>query len=60
MESMITKIIYQFRLPNISVAYSATTVKTVFVVFLKIFCKTKKKSKLAFISFIIILIFKIL
>ena len=35
MESVISKIIYLFRLPKISVAYSATAVKTVFVVFLK-------------------------
>ena len=35
MESMISKIIYLFRLPKISVAYSAIAVKTVFVVFLK-------------------------
>ena len=36
MESVISNIIYLFRLPNISVAYSVTAVKTVFVVFLKI------------------------
>ena len=42
MESMISKIIYLFRLPKISVAYSATAVKIVFVNFLS-FCKTKKK-----------------
>ena len=35
MELVISKIIYLFRLPKISVAYSATAVKTVFVVFLK-------------------------
>ena len=35
MESVISKIIYLFRLPKISMAYSATAVKTVFVVFLK-------------------------
>ena len=35
MDSVISKIIYMFKLPKISVAYSATAVKTVFVVFLK-------------------------
>ena len=35
MESVVSKIIYLFRLPKISVAYSATAVKTVFVNFLK-------------------------
>ena len=37
MESVISKIIYLFRLSKISMAYSATAVKTVFVVFLKFF-----------------------
>ena len=40
MESMISKIIYLFRLLKILVACSATTVKTNFVIFLN-FCKTK-------------------
>ena len=42
MESVISKIIYLFRLPKISVAYSATVVKIVFVFFLFFFVKTKK------------------
>ena len=37
MESVISKTLYLFRLPKISVAYLATAVKTVFVVFLKFF-----------------------
>ena len=36
MELVISKIIYLFMLPKISVAYSATVVKTVIVVFLKV------------------------
>ena len=36
MESVVSKIIYLFRLPKISVAYSATAVKTIFAIFLKI------------------------
>ena len=39
MESVISKIIYLFSLPKISVAYSATAVKTIFVVFFEIFVK---------------------
>ena len=35
MESVISKIIYLFRLPKISIAYSANAVKTVFANFLK-------------------------
>ena len=35
MESMISKIIYLFRLPKISMAYLAIAIKTVFVVFMK-------------------------
>ena len=35
MELVVSKIIYLFRLPKISVAYLAIVVKTVFVVFLK-------------------------
>ena len=35
MESVISKIIYLLRLPKISVAYPATAMKTIFVVFLK-------------------------
>ena len=46
MESMISKIIYLFRLPKISMAYSVTTVKTIFVVFLN-FCKTKKNVQIS-------------
>ena len=42
MESVISKIIYLFRLPKISVAYSATAVKTVFVVFSDIFVNKEK------------------
>ena len=41
MELVISKIIYLLRFPKISVAYSATVVKTIFVVLLNI-CKTKK------------------
>ena len=58
MESVISKIIYLFRLSIISVAYSATAVKTVFFVFLKFFVKTKKNVQIS--SFIRILIFKLL
>ena len=46
MNSVISKIIYLLRLPKISVAYSATTVKTVFVVLLN-FCKTKKNVQIS-------------
>ena len=46
MESVISKIIYLFRLPKISMAYSATTVKTIFIVFL-IFLKTKKNVQIS-------------
>ena len=61
MESVISKIIYLFRLPKISVAYSATAVKTVFIVFLKFLLKKKRKMyKLAFLFFVRILIFKLL
>ena len=35
MESVVSKIIYLFKLPKLSVAYSATAVKTVFANFLK-------------------------
>ena len=35
MELVILKIIYLFRLPKILVYYSATIVKTIFVVFMK-------------------------
>ena len=35
MESVISKIIYLFKLPKILVVYSAIVVKTVFIVFLK-------------------------
>ena len=35
MESVISKVIYYFRLPKILVAYSLTVVTTNFVVFLK-------------------------
>ena len=60
MESMISKIIYLFRLPKISVAYSATAVKIVFVNFLN-FCKTKKKKvQISLLFFSRILIFKFL
>ena len=44
MKSMISKIIYLFRLPKKSMAYPAIVVRTVFVVFLKFFCKTKKNA----------------
>ena len=40
-----SEIIYLFRFPKISVAYSATAVKTVFANFLK-FCKTKKNDQI--------------
>ena len=50
MESVISKIIYLFRIPKILVAYSTTAVKTVFVVFLIFFRKTKKNVKIS-ISF---------
>ena len=46
MESVISKIIYLFRLPKISVAYSATALKTIFVIFLN-FCKTKKNVQIS-------------
>ena len=46
------------RLPKRSVAYSATAVETVFVDFLKFLLKQRKMSKLAFLSFVRILIFK--
>ena len=55
MESVISKIIYLFRLPKISVAYSATVVKTVFAIF---FVKQRKMSKLVLLSFVKISIFK--
>ena len=60
MESLVSKIIYLFRLPKISVAYSTTAVKTVFANFLNFFVKQRKMSKLAFLSFVKILIFKFL
>ena len=63
MESGISKIIYLFRLPKISVAYSATAVKTFFFFFANFsafFVKQRKMSKLAFLSFIRIFIFKFL
>ena len=46
------------RLPKRSISYLATTVKTVFSSFSKIFVKQRKMSKLAFLSFVKILIFK--
>ena len=46
MESVISKIIYLFRLPKISVAYSANAVKAVFAIFLN-FCKTKKNVQIS-------------
>ena len=49
LESMISKIIYLFKLPKISVAYSATAVKVVFAIFLN-FCKMEKNVKIS-ISF---------
>ena len=42
MELVVSKIIYLFRLPKISIAYSATTVKTVFANFLKFLVKQEK------------------
>ena len=44
MELVVSKIIYLFLLPKLSVAYSATTVKTVFFFcyFSEIFVETKK------------------
>ena len=60
MESVISKIIYLFRLPKVSVAYSALAVKTVFSNFLKFYVKQRKMSKLTFLSFVRILIFKFL
>ena len=52
MKSMVSKIIYLFRLLKISVTYSATVVKTVFANFLIFFFVNQiKMSKLAFISF---------
>ena len=48
-ESMISKIIHLFRLPKISVAYSVTTVKDVFAIFLN-FCKKIKINVLISIS----------
>ena len=35
MEAMVSKIIYLFILPKVSLAFSATAVKTIFVDFLK-------------------------
>ena len=49
MESVISKSIYLFMLPKISVAYSATAVKIVFTIFLN-FCKIKKNVQIS-ISF---------
>ena len=49
MESMISKIIYLFRLPKMLVAYSATAVKAIFfffAIFLN-FCKTKKNVQIS-------------
>ena len=46
MESVISKIIYLFRLSKISVAYSATVVKAVLAIFLN-FCKTKKNDQIS-------------
>ena len=46
MESIVSKIIYLFRLPKLSVTYSATTVKVVFAIFLN-FCKTKKNVQIS-------------
>ena len=51
MELVVSKIIYLFRLPKLSIAYSATAVKTIFANFLN-FVKQRKMSKLAFISFV--------
>ena len=60
MESVISKIIYLFKLPKILAAYSTTAVKTVVVVFFEIYVKQRTMSKLAFLSFVRILIFKFL
>ena len=57
MESVVLKIIYLFRLPNISVAFSTTAVKTFFANFLNFFVKQRKMSKLAFLYFVRILIY---
>ena len=46
MESVISKIIYLLRFPKISMAYSAITVKSIFVVLLY-FCKTKKNVQIS-------------
>ena len=46
MELVISKSIYLFRLPKISVAYSTTAVKAIFVIFLN-FCKTKKNVQIS-------------
>ena len=58
MESVVSKIIYLFRLLKTSVAFLATVVKIVFSNFLKLFVNQRKMSKLAFLSFVRILIFK--
>ena len=42
MESVVSKIIYLFRLPKISVADSATAVKIIFANFMKILVKQEK------------------
>ena len=42
MGSVVSKIIYLLRVPKITVAYSATAVKTVFSNFLKFFVKQEK------------------
>ena len=47
MELVISKIIYMFRLPKISVAYSATAIKTVFCCFSKFFVKIKKNVQIS-------------
>ena len=46
MELVVSKIIYLFRLPKISVAYSATAVKVVFAIFMN-FCKTNKNVQIS-------------
>ena len=47
MELVISKILYLFRIPKISVAYSATAVKTFFFVLFEIFVKTKKNIQIS-------------
>ena len=59
MELVTSKIIYLFRLPKISVAYSVTAVKTIFAYFQKN-CKTKKNVQISILSFVRTLIFNFL